>query len=162
MPLAIALLAAAAGAVALERLHVPGGVILGSMAGAAVVTAVAGGGELQLPRPVVTVAAIVIGAEVGGSITRQFLAALPRLAVGALLSSSLIIAAGLAIAFLLRQLGVVPDGASLLSTSPGALTALTALATERGVGAEVAVFHTARIVLVLATLPIFVRLFPDL
>ena len=46
-------------------------------------------------------------------------------------------------------------------TSPGALSALSAVAVERGVGVQVALFHTVRLLLVLLSIPALVALAPD-
>jgi uncharacterized membrane protein AbrB (regulator of aidB expression) len=66
----------------------------------------------------------------------------------------LIILAGIAIAFLLRGLGLAPPG-DVLATSPGALTVVSSVALDQGVGAvEVSVFHLVRVVLVIVSLPL--------
>jgi uncharacterized membrane protein AbrB (regulator of aidB expression) len=56
--------------------------------------------------------------------------------------------------------GVAP-GDDVLATSPGALSAVIAIAVDRGVApAEVALFHLVRLLMVLATLPLVVLLLP--
>lgn len=139
------------------RLRVPGGMIIGAMLGAAAVSVLSGGAEVDLPRPLVLGAYAVIGTVIGAGITRDALREVRHFAAPAVLSAVMIIAAGLVIAFVLRWLGVAPDGV-ILATSPGALSATTAVAADQGTGVSVAVFHTVRVVLVLSSLPLLLRL----
>lgn len=153
----LTLLAAAAGGLLFARLHVPGGTIIGAMVGAAGYSLLAGGAQVTLPRPLITGAYIVIGAVIGSGITRGALRDLRPVAMPAVLSAVAIIAAGLVIALVLRTLGIAPD-AVVLATSPGALSAMTAVAAEQDSGAAVPIFHTVRVVLVLSSLPLLLRL----
>lgn len=161
MSLVLVLIGAAAVGLAFERFGVPGGLIVGAMIGAAAVSLVRGGAEVAVPTPVRTTAFLVLGAAIGSTVTRDTLVALRAALLPALLSAVLIIVAGVAIAFLLRALGVAPTG-DVLATSPGALSAITAAAAARGLGApEVALFHTVRLLLVLLTLPAVLTLLRD-
>lgn len=139
------------------RLQVPGGTIVGAMVGAAGYSLLVGGAQVTLPRPVVSGAYVVIGTIIGAGITRDALRDLREVAMPAVLSAVAIIAAGLVIALLLRTLGIAPD-AVVLATSPGALSAMTALAAEQGSGVAVPLFHTVRVVLVLSSMPLLLRL----
>jgi uncharacterized protein len=154
--LLLTLAAGSAGALIAQRLALPGGLILGAMAGAAVVAIVRGGGAVEVPQPLRAAAFIVIGATIGAEITRPALAALRTVLVPAVLAGALIIVAGVAIAWLLRGVGLAPPG-DLLATSPGALSVMSAMAVERGTGTvEVAVFHLVRVVMVILSLPLLV------
>jgi membrane AbrB-like protein len=157
MRLLVTLAVATAAGVVFARLRVPGGTIIGAMLGAAAVSVIAGGAQVTVPRPVVTAAYVIIGSVIGSGITRDALRDVGAFAVPAVLSALLIIAAGLVIALVLRWLGMAPTGV-ILATSPGALSATTAVAAEQGVGVPVAVFHTVRVVLVLTSLPLLLRL----
>jgi uncharacterized protein len=161
--MSLVLLLASASAVGLlfQRFGVPGGLIVGGMVGAAAYTLVRGGPAITVPGPLRTVAFLVLGAAIGATVTRDVVVGLRLVILPALLAAVLIILAGIAIAYLLGALGVAPP-AAVLATSPGALSALTAAAAERGTGAaEVALFHTVRIVLVLLTLPGLLSLLPE-
>ena len=152
--------AATAGGLALQRLHVPGGLIFGAMVGAALVSATARE-AVTIPGPVRAAAFLVVGASIGVGVTRDTVGALRPILLPALLSGALIIVAGLAIAYLLRVLGMAPPG-DVLATSPGALSVVSALAAEQRVGAvEVAVFHLVRVVMVLLSLPAILHLLSD-
>ncbi len=154
------LAAALVGALLLRLASVQGGFVIGAMLGAAAYTLATGGGPYE-PSPVLQDAAfVVLGAVIGAGVTRSVVGDLRRFVVPALLAAALIIAAGIGIALLLRAWGMAPPG-DVLATSPGALASVVAVAVERDEGAtEVALFHTIRIVLVLASLPLLVTLLP--
>lgn len=157
MALLLALAAATGVGLAFERLAVPGGLILGAMLGAAVVR-IGLDAPAALPAPLRNAAFIAVGAAIGLTISREALVELRAAAVPALLAAVLIIVAGVGIAYLLRALGIAPAG-HVLATSPGALSVVSALAAEQGVGAaQVALFHLVRVVLVILTLPLLLPL----
>lgn len=152
MELVLVLGAATACGLAAQHLGMPGGLIFGSMIGAAAITLWRGGG-VSLPASLENGAFIVIGAAIGVLVTRSSIAAMRSVIFPALLSAVLIILAGVAIAYLLRVMGIAPPE-DVLATSPGALSAISALAIERGVGpVEVSLFHLVRVVLVILSLP---------
>lgn len=157
MPVLTALLAGTVVGLLFDRLQVPGGLIIGSMIGAAAATVGFGDGLLELPRPVIVATYVVLGSSIGMTVTRDFLGQVRSVAVGASVSAVLLVVAGLAVAALLASLGIAPD-ASVLATSPGALSVMAAAGAEQGAGAPVAVFHTVRLVVVLVSLPLLVRL----
>ena len=161
MPVIALLLAATVAALVFARLGVPGGLVVGAMVGAAGYSLLRGGAPALLPGPVRTAALIVLGASIGATVTRDTIVELRGVLLPAVLAAFLIILAGVAIAYLLRSLGLAPEGA-VLATSPGALTSVVATAAERGTGAtEVALFHTVRVVLVMLSLPALLALLPE-
>ena len=160
LPLVLTLAAAAAGGLLAQRLGVPGGLVVGAMVGAAAVQLARGDAPAQVPQPLQTTALVVLGAAIGTSVTRDTLESLRSALLPAVLAAVLIIVAGVAIAVLLRVLGLGTAG-DVLATSPGALSTITAVAAERGTApVEVALFHTVRVVLVLLTLPLVLTLLP--
>lgn len=145
---------------ALQRLAVPGGLVVGGMIGAAAFSLARGGPEVVVPAPLQTAALLLLGATIGGTVTRATVADLRGVLLPAVLAAVLIIVAGVGIAYLLQALGLAPP-AAVLATSPGALSAMSAVAAERTSGAaEVALFHTVRLFLVLLSLPALVALLP--
>ena len=129
------------------------------MIGAALVTLVTGT-DIQMPGPFRDAAFVVIGAAIGVQLTRAAVRTLGPVLVPAVLAGVLIIAAGVAIAYLLRAVGIAPPG-DVLATSPGALSVMSAMAVEQNTGAvQVAVFHLVRVVMVILSLPLLVRLLP--
>jgi hypothetical protein len=154
------LVAATVGGLLLRWMNVPGGIVLGAMVGAAAFTLWRDSGPVDLPGPLQDAALVVLGAVVGAGITRSVLGDLRSLLLPALVAALLIITAGVAIALLLRVLGAGPAD-DVLATSPGALSAVLAVAVDRGVApAQVALFHVVRLLLVMGTLPLVVLLLP--
>lgn len=161
--LALVLLLAVAAATGLlaARLGIPGGLITGAMVGAAAVNLTRGGTAVAVPQGVQTAALLALGAGIGATITRDTLTSLRAAVLPAVLAAALIILAGIGIALALRALGIAPP-LDLLATSPGNLSALSAAAASRGSGAaEVTLFHTVRVVLVLLSLPALTALLPE-
>ena len=153
----VALAGAAIGGLVADRLHIPGGLILGSMLGAATAGLIRNV-QIEVPGALMKGAQIAIGAAIGVQLTRKGLTQFGWLTVPAVLSGALIIAAGLGIAYLLRWMHMAPAG-DLLATSPGALNVLAAVALERGYDSvQVAYFHLIRIVMVILSLPLLSHL----
>ena len=160
MSLVLVLAAAAACGLLAQWVGIPGGLIVGAMVGAAAMQLARGGAAVHVPDPVQSLSFLVLGAAIGTTITRDTLAALQAALVPALLASVLIIVAGVLIALLLRGLDIAPAG-DVLATSPGNLSAIIAIAAERQTGAaEVALFHTVRVILVLVSVPALLALLP--
>jgi uncharacterized membrane protein AbrB (regulator of aidB expression) len=108
---------------------------------------------VTIPKAIESGSFIIIGAAVGALVNRDSIAAIKAVLLPAVLSGILIIVAGIAIAYLLRVMGIAPPD-DILATSPGALSSVSAVAVERGVGpVEVAVFHLVRLILVILSLP---------
>lgn len=149
--------AAAAVAAGLGALGVPGGLVAGATIGAACVSVTRPRAWSVHPR-VRQLVLIGIGGLVGTRVTPDTLTALRGSILPAVAASLLLIAAGLAITALLRWRGRAPAG-DVLATSPGALEVLTVLAIDRGQGPlEVALFHLVRVLLVVLSVPLLVRL----
>jgi membrane AbrB-like protein len=154
------LVAATVGGVLLRLTGLQGGLALGAMIGAAVFTLVRGGEAVPVPPIAQDAALVVLGAVIGAGVTRAVLDDLRSLLLPAILASVAIILAGVAIALALRWFGAAPAD-DVLATSPGALSAVIAVAVDRGVApAEVALFHLVRLLMVLGTLPLVVLLLP--
>lgn len=141
-----------------RRLRVPGGAIVGALVVTAVfslrITDVEVAGGLRV------VLFIGVGTMIGSRVDRASVRALPAIALQAVLAAALLILSGVGIALLLRWLEMAPRG-DMLATSPGALSVLAAAALENGLDAPtVSLFHIVRIVLILLTLPVLVRLLP--
>jgi membrane AbrB-like protein len=155
-----ALAAATVGGVLLRLTGLQGGLALGAMLGAAVYTLLRGNEGIEVPPLAQDAALIVLGAVIGAGVTRSVLADLRGLLLPAVIASVAIILAGIAIALALRWFGAAPAD-DVLATSPGALSAVIAVAVDRGVApAEVALFHLVRLLMVLATLPLVALLLP--
>ncbi len=154
------LAAATVGGVLLRLTGLQGGLALGAMLGAAVYTLLRGNDAIEVPPLAQDAALVVLGAVIGAGVTRSVLADLRGLLLPAVIASVAIILAGIAVALALRWFGAAPAD-DVLATSPGALSAVIAVAVDRGVApAEVALFHLVRLLMVLATLPLVALLLP--
>ncbi len=100
MSLVLLLAAATAVGVAFDRFSVPGGLIVGAMLGAAAVTLLRGGPEVDIPAPLLTASYVLLGAGIGATVTRGVVVSLRAALLPAVLSAVLIILAGVAIAAL--------------------------------------------------------------
>lgn len=136
---------------------IPGPLIFGTVTGAAIIT-LARAAPAYRPRWLSFVIQASLGWIIGSLVTSDTLVALGEATVPAVLSSALIIAAGILIALIFRLLGIAPDG-DVLATSPGAVEALASLADEQDAGPlQVTVFHTVRLVLVIGSLPLLLQM----
>lgn len=151
-------LAQVAGAVA-DRRNIPGGPILLGLIVTGAVWVTTGGATV--PDWVTFALVVALAVVLGVRMTRDNLTALRRIAVPSVLAASILLVAGLAIGYLVRELGIAPHG-DLLATSPAALSIIGAVAVEHGFDpAGIALFHVARIMLVVVTLPLLVRFLRD-
>lgn len=158
MLLILTLAGAAAGGLLARWSRLPGGMIVGAMLITSVLSLTVG--EIVVPSTLRIAIFVGVGMTIGMLVTREMLTALRPSVVPALVSAVLLIVAGLGVAFVLRMLALAPSG-DILATSPGALSVLSAAAAEHDVGAPtVALFHVTRIVLILLTLPLVLRLLP--
>jgi membrane AbrB-like protein len=141
---------------ALHRLRVPGGALLGSLIGTAVMTGLVGNG-LRLPATAAFLILASVGTLVGTELDRERVRALRGYILPAVLSGLVLVGIGLGSAVLLMRAGIAPESV-FLATSPGGLSVLVAVATEQGRGeAGVTVFHTVRLLLILALMPFLLR-----
>lgn len=151
-----AIVAAAVGGLAFERLRLPGGLLIGALVGSATVTVLFARPQ-PVPEALTLAVPVAIGVITGTLVTKEVLRALRPMVLPAVGSALVIVAAGLGVALLLETLGIAPP-AAVLATSPGALSVLIATSVDLGVGeAEVALFHMVRIVVVLLLTPLLVR-----
>ena len=161
MPVVAVLAVGIVGGVLLRLAQVPGGAFLGAAFGAAAYTVLRSPVPIRLPVGMEDAALVVLGVAVGAAVSRTELTRLRGALLPAVAAAVFIIVAGVIATLLLRALGVAPTQ-DLLATSPGALSSVLAVSIERGEGApEVALFHTVRLFLVMASLPLLVALLPD-
>lgn len=151
-------LLAGGGAAIGVALRIPSGALVGAMVGVAVGN-LALDWEVQLPDPLFTLGLVLVGANIGGRMTRDTL----RLIAGSLPAAVSVVAVlvviGMAVAYLLSALGVMDLRDALFSASPGAMSAVVGMSASAGANAAlVASFHVLRIALVTASLPLLLRL----
>lgn len=141
--------------VAASRIGVPGAGIVIPMFGTAAIAVTVG----VTPAPSWTrfLILVLMGAAIGSQVDRDSLRSLRHILTGATLAAVAIILLGVLATLLLRAMDLAPHG-DMLATSPGALSAMTAAALENDFDAPtVAVFHITRILLIVLSIPLLVR-----
>lgn len=153
--LALAATCAATGALVLQLLNIPGALVLGASAGGASV-ALLSTQPLTLPPTARHALSAGVGWVLATLVTPETVASLGSLIAPAILSAGLLIIAGVAMTLVLRTAGS-PMAGDLLATSPGAVEGASIAAAEHDAGsANVVVFHTTRVILVIMCLPVLV------
>lgn len=156
-PLTFAATCGVAGGLFARAAGVEGGLIFGSVVGTVGATTLLRR-AVEVPEYVKTVVFLLTGSQVGMLVTRESLETVRDSLAGAIVTSLLLILTGVLVAYLLRRIGHAPD-ADMLATSPGALEALVGLAADwRYNPLQVAVFHLVRLLLVVLSIPVIVRL----
>ncbi len=154
-PLGIALLAAACVAVSLvfEKLSIPAGFVLGSMA-AATVGKLAGLYDAVLPEPMVMVTFIAIGALIGVRFVGMTWDEFKRIAFGGLIATLITVGITTTISALISLWVDMPFGQIWLGLSPGGLEAMGALTLALGYDtAFVAAHHVLRLLMLSFAIP---------
>ena len=145
-------------ALAFYVVGIPGGLIFGGTLGAAL-WSVGRKCELKLPNSATTTIQVLIGVLVGTRVTPDVASSLGSYLGPALVTTTLLLVAGVGIARLLHRFVGVPPWI-VLATCPGALEALLSIAIERDDGpVEVGLFHLVRVILVIASLPLLLIIF---
>ena len=104
-----------------------------------------------------TVLAIIM---VGASFQPDMLPVLKKLFFPVLTSTVTLVGVGIILSVIFTRMGILDAPAAYLSTSPGAMSALIVLAFESGASATLVVcFHFFRVVFVILTAPLFLKLF---
>jgi membrane AbrB-like protein len=146
--LALIMAAALAGGLLASRLNIPGSVIIGAMLGV-IVLKLCLALPLALPRQWSLFIQIVVGATVG---SRHY-------AVPILTSALLLIILGSVMAIVFTKFWGIDPGTAFISTSPGAMTAMTGMAGGLNVDIFlVLTFHITRVILVILLAPAIMRL----
>lgn len=146
------------GGLLLRWARVPTGLILGGIIGSGAFNIAVT--PVEAPTLARNAVFVGVGVMVGSLVTKDVLRQLRAALLPAVSASLLLIAIGLGITYLLRALGVAPSG-DVLATSPGAVSVLSAAAAAHGKDAPlVALFHVMRILTIVLSLPLLVRLLP--
>ncbi|WP_257721331.1 AbrB family transcriptional regulator [Pseudodesulfovibrio indicus] len=156
--LALIMAAALAGGLLASRLNIPGSVIIGAMLGV-IVLKLCLALPLALPRQWSLFIQIVVGATVGSSFSVDMLGQLRHYAVPILTSALLLIILGSVMAIVFTKFWGIDPGTAFISTSPGAMTAMTGMAGGLNVDIFlVLTFHITRVILVILLAPAIMRL----
>ena len=142
-----------------ERLRLPAGALLGAMLAVGAVN-LTGGHLVSLPVPFRTVAKLLVGTYLGSLLTLETFRLLRQLALPAALMVVITILAGLVGGFALTRLAGVDVHTALLGSAPGGSTEMTlvSLSYDEANPPLVAALQIVRIVAVIFTVPLMVRL----
>lgn len=154
----IYLIVGAAGGLIGSRLKLTGGILIGAML-AIIFFKMLVSKDIVLPRGYDFIAQVVIGIMVGASYTREMNALFAKIAVPVVISTVILVGAGLIITLILVKSGILDVSTAYLSTSPGAMSAMVTLAAESNANSPVVLtFHFFRIALIILTAPLVFRL----
>ena len=143
---------AACGGLLFRHIGVPGGTLVGAMVFTVIHNFLLD--KVTYPIAVKKYQQVITGAYIGVGITAATLKTIPSVAIGMLLSIVDIIVYVLLMSWILRKTSKMDYGTSLLCSTPGGIGEVSILSEELGTDtATIAVFNTARMILVVATFP---------
>lgn len=120
-----------------------GGVLFGGILGVTDLLVV------SIPRIILIISQLAVGVSLGARFERELIVKLPRVALGAVIVSIVLILAAAAGALLLSKLTGLPYSVSFLSLAPAAVTEMTLTAQAMGIDPQiVTAFHVMRVSLV--------------
>ena len=114
----------------------------------------------EMPKGFNFVLQVALGIMVGASFQPTMLPVLKKIFFPVLASTVTLVGVGILLSILFTRMGILDAPAAYLGTSPGAMSALIVLAFESGASATLVVcFHFFRVVFVILTAPLFLKLF---
>lgn len=157
LELVLLLLGGAAGAAVARTLRLPMWPVTGSIGGAAVVHALAGG-SVVLPAWWAMTGQALVGIAVGSAISSDVLREFRAVLLPGSVAVVTIVALGLAAGIAISLTGLIGREESLLGMVPGGVGEMVAAATALDAdSAVVAGMHVARLLVVVSTIPLLVR-----
>lgn len=155
MPTIVTIIAALVGAFAFEKLGVPAGSLLGAVAAVAAVNLVASFDAVALPAPARFLAFAALGWAIGEGVTGETLRELRSSVAVIGITVVVLVAVGGLLAWVFTTTGMSDANTAYLTTSPGALSQMAALAADTGAdGLLVTTTHTIRVIVVVMVAPV--------
>jgi membrane AbrB-like protein len=152
--LLIYLVVGTAGGLLGSRFKITGGTLIGAMV-AVILFKMLVQKELELPKSYTFFVQVLIGIMVGISYSPDMNKLFARIAVPVIISTLVLVTAGLGICIILIKTGLLDASTSYLSTSPGAMVAMISLAAESNANSPVVLtFHFFRIAFIILTAPL--------
>ena len=112
----------------------------------------------EIPKNFIFVLQVILGVMVGATFQPELLHVLKKIALPVVISSVVLVSAGIAMAVIFTKLGLLDMGTGYLGTSPGAMSVLIALSLEGNTEPMLIVcFHFFRVVFVILTAPLIFR-----
>ena len=155
----LVIVAGIVGAFLAERVHVPGGAVVGAMLGSGAMTLVFPDGIYLAPR-VATGAQIILGILLGMTFDRSFLSLGPKVLPLAVASTLVLLLVAVCMAWLASRMGLVDFGTALFGFSPGGMSGMAILAKTEGHNPPIVAFlHMVRIFTLFLVVPLLVRVY---
>ncbi|HJD96079.1 AbrB family transcriptional regulator [Mailhella massiliensis] len=137
-----------------KYLNIPGGCMLGAVVGSMTVKLL-GIADAQMPSLFYNAAQIAIGICVGSMISLDMLAGMKDQIPVMVLSTVILLLAGLGSAFVVRHMTDLDVTSSILATSPGGLNAVIGLADAAEHLPTIMAFQMMRLYVVILLVPVF-------
>ncbi len=153
----IIIIAGVVGGLIAQRMHFPGGAIVGSML-ASGIAAVVVPGHFVIPGQVSTVIQIMLGISLGMTFERSSLALIPKIIPLAMVSTFVLVILTLFMAYCAQKIGVLDSATALFGLSPGGMSGMALMAQSEGFRTDiVAMLHTFRIFTLFLVVPLLGR-----
>lgn len=137
-----------------KYLNIPGGCMLGAVVGSMLVK-IFGLAEMQMPSLFYNAAQIAIGICVGAMLSLDMLSSMKDQIPVMVLSTAILLLAGLGAAFVVRHMTDLDVTSSILATSPGGLNAVIGLADSAEHLPKIMAFQMTRLYVVILMVPVF-------
>ena len=156
--LLIILLVGGFGGLAGAWLKIPGGTLVGAMF-AVILFKALGHGDYNVPKIYIFLVQVMVGVMVGAGYTPELGGMVLQIIKPVFLSTLVLVAAGLAMGLLFSRILPMDPVTGYLATSPGAMSSLVAMAAEsKAQPTIVAAFHFFRLIFILLTAPLLLKL----
>ena len=156
--LAIYLVIGLAGGLVGEKLKIPAGALVGSMV-AVILFKMFAQVSWPVPRSFNFVLQVFLGVMVAASFHPAMLESFSKIAVPVVVSTVVLVAAGVALSLIFTRLGLLDFPTAYLGTSPGGMGALIVLALDSNASPTIVTcFHFFRVVFIILTAPFVFKL----
>jgi len=140
----------------LDRLRVPGGMMVGAVIGACVLGVFTG--QASMPAPAKTIAQIIAGAFIGSGIRREDLAEMKTIIKPALILIPCLLAVNITAGLLIHATGKMDLLTALMCCVPGGISDIPMIAADMGADASIVVtMQFIRLVLGIGVFPILIK-----
>ena len=143
-----------AGGCLFKYFNIPGGCMLGAVVGTMLIK-LFGIAEIQMPALFYNAAQLGIGICVGSMLSLDMLASMKGQIPVMVLSTAILLLAGLGSAFVVRHMTDLDVTSSILATSPGGLNAVIGLADAAEHLPKIMAFQMVRLYVVILLVPVF-------
>ena len=139
------------------KLKIPAGALIGAML-TIIVFKMTLKMHWEIPKGFTFALQVFLGIMVGATFQPELLHVMKKIALPVIISSVVLVGAGILMAVIFSRLGLVDFGTAYLGTSPGAMSALIVMALDSGAQPMLVVcFHFVRVVFVILTAPLIFK-----